>query len=84
MHSNGPLPQVNILNLAPSEENPMVPFVTGRKSGKANSAGGFCICGFVTCYISHYYKLNADFYSPPNSISDSTKIIFLQAKLIEQ
>ena len=44
--------------------------------GKANSEGNLCICRFVTCYVSHCYEVNADFYSPQNSVSDSTKIIF--------
>ncbi len=62
----------------------MVPFVTGNECGKANSAGNFCICGFVTCYMSHCYEVDAYLYSPPNSASDSTKIIFFQAKLTEE
>ena len=62
----------------------MVSFVTGKKRGKANSEGDFCICMFVTCYMSHCYEVNADFYSPPDSVSDSTKIIFFWANLTEQ
>ena len=62
----------------------MVPFVTGKKRGKTKSAGDFCICGFVTCYMSHRYEVDADLYSPPNSVSDSTDIIFFRAKLTEQ
>ena len=54
----------------------MVPFVTGKKRGKANSEGDFCICSFVTCYMSHRYEVDADFNSPLDSVSDSTKIIF--------
>jgi len=55
----------------------MVPFVTGRKRGKANSEGDLCICRFVTCYMSHCYEVDADFYSPLDSVSESIKIIFL-------
>ena len=54
----------------------MVPFVTGKKRGKANSEGDFYICRFVTCYMSHCYEVDADFYSPPDCVSDSIKIIF--------
>ena len=62
----------------------MVLFVRGRKHGKANSEGDFYICRFVTCYMSHCYEVDADFYSAPNSVSDSTKIIFSWAKLTEK
>ena len=62
----------------------MVLFVTGKKRGKANSEGDLCICRFVTCYMSHCYEVDADFYSPLDSVSDSTKIIFFRAKLTEQ
>jgi len=55
----------------------MVLFVTGKKRGKANSEGDLCICRFVTCYMSHYYEVDAHLYSAPNSVSDSSKIIFL-------
>ena len=67
-----------------NKDNPMVPFVTGKKRGKANSEGDFCIGGFVTCYMSHCYEVDAYRYSTPNSGSDSTNIIFLWAKLTEQ
>jgi len=62
----------------------MVPFVARKKRGKANSAGDFCICGFVTCYMSHCYEVDADPYSPPDSASVSSKIMFFQEKLTEQ
>ena len=62
----------------------MEPFVTGNKHGKANSEGDFYIFRFVSCYMSHSYEVDADLYSPPDSVSDSTKIIFLWAKLTEQ
>ena len=62
----------------------MVPFVTGKKRGKTKSAGDFCICGFVTCYMSHGHEVDADLYCPPNSVSDSTNIIFFRAKLTKQ
>ena len=54
----------------------MVPFVTGKKRGKANSEDDFYICRFVTCYMSHCYEVDADLYSPPDCASDSIKIIF--------
>ena len=62
----------------------MVPFVRGKKRGKGNSEGDLCICRFVTCYMSHSYEVDAHLYSPPDTVSDSTKIIFLGAKLTEQ
>ena len=62
----------------------MVPFVTGKERGKTKSAGDFCICGFVTCYMLHYYEVDADLYSPPNFVCDSTNIIFFRAKLTKQ
>ena len=55
----------------------MVPFVRGKKPGKANSEGDFCICRFVTCYMSHCYEVDADFHSPLDYVSGGTKIIFL-------
>ena len=62
----------------------MVLFARGKKRGKANSEGDFYICRFVTCNMSHCYEVDADFHSPLDSVSDSTKIIFFRAKLTEQ
>ena len=55
----------------------MVPFVRGKKRGKANSEGDFCICMVVTCYMSHRHEIDADFHITLDSISGGIKIIFL-------
>ena len=77
------LGQIKYHRIRGNEENAMVLFVTGKKCGKANSEGDFCIHRFVTCYMSHCYEVDADLHSPLDSVSDSTKIIFFQAKLTE-
>ncbi len=62
----------------------MVPFIIQNKRGKANSEADLCIFGFVTCYMSHSYVIDAPFYRFLNSGSNSTKIMLITAKLTEQ